>query len=292
MEMKKISVLFMIFILIFMAGCDIYTGKEENSKPVVAVTIVPQKTFIKAVAGDLVEVTDMIPAGNSPANYAPSPKEMRGLSQASIYFSIGVPAEQANILPKINDINKNIKVVDLADRVDQVYPDREFSPGERDPHIWLSPKRVKVMIDIIAQELSGIDPENSGIYEKNAERYKKQLDKMDDYIEETLSSLKHRAFIVYHPAFGYFADDYNMEMIAVEEDGKEATARRLQQIIDVAKEKQIKVIFYQAEIDSQQSETLAQEIGGRTQKIEPLAEDYLENLASMADTFKDVLQGE
>ncbi|MDD3841019.1 MAG: zinc ABC transporter substrate-binding protein, partial [Clostridia bacterium] len=181
---------------------------------------------------------------------------------------------------------------DLADRVAQVYPDREFSPGERDPHIWLSPKRVKVMIDIIAQELSGIDPENSGIYEKNAERYKKQLDKMDDYIEETLSSLKHRAFIVYHPAFGYFADDYNMEMIAVEEDGKEATARRLQQIIDVAKEKQIKVIFYQAEIDSQQSETLAQEIGGRTQKIEPLAEDYLENLASMADTFKDVLQGE
>ena len=97
-------------------------------------------------------------------------------------------------------------------------------------------------------------------------------------------------FIAYHPAFGYFADDYGLHMIALEEEGKEAAPQTFKEIVDLAKENDIKVIFYQAEVDSRQSEAFAEEIGGRTEQIAPLAPDYIENLEKMADTFAKVLK--
>jgi len=274
-----------------MMGCA--QSKQQaaiTDKVKVAVSIPPQKTFVKAVGGDLVEVVTMIPPGNSPGNYAPSPEELTKFSEAAVYFSIGVPADTANILPKAKEINSDLQVVRLDDEVAEKYPEREFSNGSKDPHIWLSPKRVKLMIEIITKQLSSLDPEHKAEYQQNAEEYIAQLEKVDHEIKETLSQVESRSFIVYHPAFGYFAEEYNLEMIAIEQGGKKATPQRMEKIINLAQEKNIKVIFHQAEIDSQQSESLAEEIDGRTVKLDPLATDYLANFRKMAETFKSTLQ--
>lgn len=106
--------------------------KEVNNKLTVAVSILPQETYVKAVAGDLVDVVTMIPPGASPANYQPKPNEMVKLSEASLYFAIDVPTEIANIIPNIDSINSNIKVIDLAEKVDQVYPARFFNEDDHD----------------------------------------------------------------------------------------------------------------------------------------------------------------
>ena len=124
--MKKTSLRIVVFVLLagLLVACQ--KSNSDQKKLQVAVSIVPQETFVKAVGGDLVDVVTLIPPGSSPANYQPTPKQMARLSESSIYFSIGVPAETANIMHKIEDFNEDIKIVELADIVDEQYSARFF----------------------------------------------------------------------------------------------------------------------------------------------------------------------
>lgn len=265
---------------------SVAVSEVKEGKPIISVSIVPEQTFAQAVCGDLAEVVTLIPPGSSPESYEPTPEEMVKFAKSSLYFSIGVPTEEANILPKAG----NVKIVSLQDEVASVYDDRTFESGERDPHIWLSPKRAKVMVEVIAREMSAIDEKNKDTYEKNAQAYIAQLDEVDGKIKDALEGVQNKKFIVYHPAFGYIADDYGLEMYALEEEGKEATPQHLQEIIDLAKAENIKVIFYQKEIDSSQSKAFAEELGGETIQISPLSADYINNLENMAKTMAEAMK--
>ncbi len=283
-SMKKLIAPLLILILLFATGC---TGENKennkNEKPIIAVSIPPEAAFARAVAGDLVEVITMIPPGYSPENYEPTPQEIASFSEAALYFTVGVPAESASILSNVSDATK---VVRLEEEVATKYADLAIDGG-RDPHIWLSPRRAKVMVSAIARELSALDPANAEAYKANAEAYNAEIDAADAEVRATLEKVECRDFLVFHPAFGYFADEYKLNMYALEEEGKEATVTHLTEMIDFAKEKEIKVIFYQEEIDSSQSKAFAEEIGGVTVMLSPLSEDYVENLKLMAKTFAD-----
>ena len=231
----------------------------------------------------------MVPPGGNPENYSPTPQQMMQFSDADIYFAIGVPAEEAN-LPQLISLSPTIKVVDLPSLVDRKYPPVTFPSGERDPHMWLSPQRVQEIVRLTAEQLTLLDPLHGDIYAVNSAAYMERLAQLDNDIRSTLADLPNRTIIVYHPAFGYFAADYDLTMIALEEEGKEAAAVDLQRVIDLARAQNIKVVFYQAEIDSKQSRTLAAEIGGQAEMIAPLDPDYIANLHKTALTFQRVLQ--
>jgi len=276
-------------LILFTAGCGGKDGPdtpESRDRLVVAVTIVPEKTFVKEVCGDLAEVVTMVPPGYSPENYEPAAPQMEKFYDAAVYFTIGVPAEEANILPAAKDV----RVVPLHEAASRVYDELEFEDGGRDPHVWLSPRRVMIMIDAIAETMCDIDPSNEQVYRENAAGYIRRLDELDKRIRSSLEGVRSRKIVVYHPAFGYFADDYGIEMLALEEEGKEVTAGRLQEVIDIAREENIKVVFYQEEMHSGQAEAIAEEIGGKTVKLSPLAEDYTGNLEEMASLLAEVLQ--
>ncbi|MFP4461361.1 MAG: metal ABC transporter solute-binding protein, Zn/Mn family [Thermotogota bacterium] len=255
----------------------------------VSVSIPPQKTFVEAVGKELVDVTVIIPPGYSPANYAPTARQIIDFSRSSVYFTIGVPAETSNILPKIAANAPNMKIIKLWEKVDSVYEPRYFSEENRDPHIWLSPKRVVVMIEAIRDYLSSTDPQNRDIYKANANEYIAKLDQLNSEIEQKLSEIEGKGFFCFHPSFGYFADDYSLIMHALEENGKEATPKKLAEMVELARKKHYKVIFFQAEIDSSQTKSFANEIGGKALKLDPLSEDYCENLKKMGQIFLDVL---
>lgn len=270
------------------AGCGPSGGETpatDGGKPVVAVTIAPVGSFARYVCGGLAEVIVLVPPGFSPETYEPSPRDIEAFSRADIYFTVGVPVEASGYLARAG----GMKVVPLAEKVAGVYPDLTFENGDRDPHIWLSPKRAKVMVETIAAEMSALDPENRETYMLNANSYLARLDALDGKIRQALAGVKNRKFIVFHPAFGYFADDYGLEMVALEQDGKEAAPGRLQEMVDFAKAQKIRVIFYQAEIDSSQSAAFAEEIGGKTAALEPLAENYIENLEHMAEVMAEAM---
>ncbi len=289
--MKKYRVLILALGLLLLASCSPADKGASNQAqatgeaPVVAVTIIPQQSFVEAVCGDTAKVITLVPPGNSPGNYEPSPMEMTAFNDAVVYFSIGVATEEANILPAAEGMN----IVPLHKEVAKVYPDRNFDGLGRDPHIWLSPKRVQVMITAIEEEMTRLYPANQALYQANAQAYIEELAQVDEAIKAALDGVSNKTFIAYHPAFGYLADDYGLEMIALEEEGKEARPQQLEKIIDQAKEKNIKVIFYQEEIDSSQSQAFAEEIGGQTIQLSPLAADYTNNLRKMADLMAQVM---
>lgn len=283
--MKKILLILFILVTSFsVISCnDINT---VNDKPIVAVSIAPQEAFVKAVAGDLVDVITLIPPGYSPANYEPSVKIMENLSNAEVYFTIGVPTESGNILPDIDEI----LVVHLEDEVSEVYPDRTFSDGGRDPHIWLSIKRVKIIIQVIADTMSSIDPANQAFYQTNASDYIDLLDQTDSQIQNEFKDFTMKTFIVFHPSYGYFADEYGINMVALEEDGKEATIQHMNEVIDLAESLQIHTVFYQIEIDSSQVNSFAEEINGESVSLNPLSSDYINNLLEMADLIGSAMR--
>ncbi len=280
-----IAIILIICFMLMLSGCS-KADDTIDEKLTVAVTILPQKTFAEAVCGDLAKIIVTVPPGYSPSNYQPSPMEIESLSDAKIYFTIGVPTESANILPNI----ENMKIVDLAAEVAAVYPDRQFDSGGRDPHIWLSPKRVIIMIETIAAEMGKIDEKNSGVYLSNAEQYIKKLNELEVSMEAMFADARNKTFLSNHPSYGYIAADYGLEMVSLEQDGKSATPLHLQQVIDLAKQKNIKIIFSQAEIDSKQPDAFAEEIGGEKVILEPLSKDYIHNLESIAAAIASAMK--
>ena len=283
---KALIILLTLCLVIQLAAC---TNTEKSGRLMIASGIIPVTSFITEVAGDLMDIVTLIPPGNSPANYQPSSGEMQALSDSVIYFTLQMPTEEANILPKVHDFNKNIEIVNLRNIVSETYPlrmiddhghDEEDSPDELsvDPHLWLSPKRSILMVRVIADALSEIDPVNKDTYEANASAYISEIESLDSEIKIRLGTFPNKAFMIYHGSYGYFAEDYGFEMISIEAAGKQATAAEIQEVIEHANEEGIKVIFYQDEFDDSQAQTIADEIGGSVQKASPLSADYLTSM--------------
>ena len=291
MKFKKtvVAVMILVLCLLTVTSCGTHENKKvtiDSSKKTVAVSIVPEKTFVKAVCGDLVNIVTMIPPGFSPENYEPTPQEIAVFEEADVYFTMGVPAEENSILPSVG---KETRVVHLEEAVAEKYPDLKLGTG-RDPHIWMSPKRVIVMIRTIVDEMVKLDAANKNTYLSNGENYIKQLEALDQELQTSLEKISDKKMLVFHPAFGYFAYDYGIMMVALEEEGKEATAEHIQEMIDLAKAEKIKAIFYQEEMSSAQAKSFAEEIGGKTVMLEPLAESYIENLKLMANTIVEAMK--
>ncbi|MFA5675532.1 MAG: zinc ABC transporter substrate-binding protein [Christensenellales bacterium] len=252
-----------------------------------AVGIAPQAAFVEKVAGDLARVITVVPPGNNPETFSPSSAQMKALSDADVYFTLNLPAEQANILPKLYDFNANILLVDLQAETALVYPMLHSAHGQKDGeatdfHTWLSPKRAIVMVQTIADTLSGLDEANSETYQANAAGYIKELTALNAELKNKFAAYESKAFIIYHAAYAYFADDYGLEMIAIEIEGKKASAADMRAVIELARERGIKTIFYQREFDANQASTIAQEIGGVAAEAAPLSKDYIDSLRDFA----------
>ena len=322
--MKKIIIIMMALVFVFsFASCKNDANEantQDDGKLTVAVGIVPEATFVEKVAGDLVDVVTLIPPGNSPANYQPTAVEMQALSDAAVYFSMQVPTEEANILPKVADFNGDMEIVMLRDVVGEQYPvrmmaahdhgeeDADHEDGEHaddehadedhehedegtaDPHIWLSPRRVIIMVETIADKLAELDPENAQVYSENAQEYINELNALDTEIAESIDSMENKTFLIYHGSYGYFSDDYGLTMVSLESEGKPVTAEKMQEVIDQAKQEGIKTVFYQVEFSDVQANTVAEEIGGNVTKAEPLSAEYIQGLKDFANALAN--QGE
>ena len=278
---KSLIIITLLIFVLSLTGCK--QNNKSPQKPAVAVSIAPQATFLEKICGDTVSSVTMIPAGASAENYELTPKEITAFAGADIYFTIGIPAEENGILP---NIPKTTKIVDLAEKVDTVYPCLTVG-DERDPHIWLSPKRAIVMVKAMKEELSSLLPENSAFYSQNAKNYIEELEALDRQIKATLKESANKSFFIFHPAYGYFADDYSLNMIALEEHGHEATAKELATLTDKALSLKIKTVFCQEEAAIKQAQTFAKEIGARVEILKPLSPDYINELQKTATLMKE-----
>lgn len=256
------------------------------------VSILPQKYFVERIGGDRVNVEVMVKPGESPATFNPNPKKMSRLSQAKLYFSIGVPFETVWI-DRIQSIHPDLQFVPLHDKVHSHSEDEHndhHAHGSRDPHIWTSPAKVKVMAHKIKNTLAHIQPEHEKYFEENLQAFTNDLNALDKDIRTILARSDNHRFMVFHPAWSYFAEDYGLEQVSIEEGGKEPGARSLQHIIEKGKRLKIKVIFVQKQFSLSIAETIAKMIGATVREMDPLAEDYLENMRRTATAISGALQ--
>ncbi len=275
----------------------LYFPDKGWTEPIpVFVSILPQKYFVERIGGEQVKVEVMVNPGESPATFNPNPKKMSLLSQAKLYFSIGVPFETIWI-DRIQSIHSNLQFVPLHDEAhdksgtDQGHghPSRH-SHGSSDPHIWTSPAKVKLMAKKIKETLVRTEPQKEKYFEANLRAFHNDLDALDRDIREILARSDNHRFLVFHPAWSYFAEDYGLEQISIEDGGKEPGARTLQKIIEKGKKLGIKVIFVQKQFSLSIAKKIAKMIGATVREMDPLAEDYLENMRLTATAISGALQ--
>lgn len=265
-----------------------------GTKLAVFVSIDPQVYFVQEIAGDLVSVHALVPPGVEPESYDPTPRQMAMLSQAQLYFAIGLPFETV-LVPKIESSMKNITVVKTQAGV----PLRTFSqhlagsavpPGGTDPHIWLAPELVKTQGKTIEEALAAADPAHAAEYVAGLKRLDGQMNALHRQIAGTLAGLSGRSFLVFHPAFGYFADEFGLKQISIESEGKAPGPKQLAGLIAEAKRLQVKMVFVEPQFDQSRAKVIADSIGARVVTIDPLAEDYVANLESVARQIKAALE--
>ncbi len=292
------------FILILMPALG-------NSEPLrVFVSVLPQKTFVEKVGANRVEVHTMVRPGHNPHTYDPTPQQISALSKAALYLRVGVPFENA-WMERIRSANPDMRVLDNRTGIDmrsithrkrehdedddghqpdKTPDDNRQAESERDPHVWTSPPLVKQMTRSIRDALIDLDPPNRLIYARNYGDFAADLDTLDRDIRLLLKDISNRKFMVFHPAWGYFAATYGLTQVPIENEGKEPGARALTALIRQAKREQVKVIFVQPQFDKRSAKQVAHAIGGRVVPIDPLASNYAANMRNVARMIAEAVQ--
>ena len=276
-------------LLVLPASCTKEIGTV--GKIGVVVTILPQAEFVQSIGGEKVDVVVMVPPGASPHTYEPTPSQITALSVAVMYAKVGSGIDFELVwMDKLVSINKDMLVTDCSQNVEMRDNAGENEHGILDPHIWMSPLRAGMMVQNICNGLIQIDPGNKAYYEQNRDAYLKKLAQLDNDIRAGLTGVRSRTIMVYHPAFGYLAEDYNINVLSVEEEGKEPTSAGLARLIEQAEEHNIKVIFTSPQFNPQSARVIADAIGGKLVFVDILARDYIMNMRMLLGEMVEALE--
>ena len=268
-------------------------------------SVLPIKTFVEKVGGEHVEVRAMVRPGFNPHTYDPTPQQISALAKTALYVRTGVPFEKSWMV-RIHSANPKMQVLDARTGItlremkahghdehghESEHQDHEDEDKhDQDPHVWTSPMLVKHMLGNIRDKLSELDPAHAADYARNHDIFLAELEVLDNEIDALLEPLSNRKFMVFHPAWGYFADRYHLTQVPIEYQGKEAGARRIAELIEHAKHEQIRVIFVQPQFDRRSARQVAEAINGRVIAVDPLAANYVDNLRRVGQEFAQVLK--
>jgi len=257
---------------------------DENTPITIAATIPPLRQFVEAVGGERVSVMVMVPPGASPHTHEPTPGQLRSLADTDVYVEVGSGIEFETVwMDRMLAMNQNMGVIDTSEGITLISSGGNGGDSGTDPHIWTSPANAEQMVRIIEKELSRLYPAYADEFSKGADDYIARLETLDAEIRTSLGDGDARPVMVYHPAWAYFATEYNIPLIVIEEDGKEPSPAHLQAMIDRARVEGITTIIASPEQTSRSAEVIARETGSRIIYISSLEEDYLSTMDRMAE---------
>ncbi len=289
------------FLLLFLLHCAC-TPSQEKGKLQVVTSITPLAYFAERIGGDAVSVSVMVPPGGNPHSYEPTPKQMAALGDASLFVKAGSGVEfELDWMPRFLSLNPGMRVCDASEGVRLMpmpqngdaheHHDQEAHHHEgNDPHYWMSPLNGVIMASTIRNALVLADPSHKVAYEANTVKLVSELQQLHREIEGRLAPVKNRRFLVFHPAWGYYASAFGLEQIAAEEEGKTLTPRQLGQVIEKARSSGIRVIFVSPQFSTVQAEAIARDIGGVVGTVDPLSRDYQQNLRNATGAFIEAMQ--
>ena len=296
-QLKDMRTLLLLGSCLLLAACTGRASKSNNGdgeKPVITVTLEPQRYFTEAIAGDKFKVISMVPKGSSPETYDPVPQQLVSLGDSKAYFRIGYIGFEQAWMERLMNNTPHIQVFDTSKGIDLILNngdhDHGHGHGPRDghthavePHVWNSTANALIIAGNTYKALSQLDKANDTYYMARYDSLCQRIQHTDSLIRQQLSTPEAaKAFMIYHPALSYFARDYGLHQISIEEGGKEPSPALLKELIDLCQTEDVRVIFVQPEFDKRNAETIAQQTGTKVVPINPLSYDWEEEMLNVA----------
>lgn len=304
--MKQTSIIITFLSILLLTAC--VTKPTEGN--IVTVTIEPQRYFAEKIAGDKFKINCVVPAGQSPETYDPTPQQMIQVGKSIAYLRIGPIGFEQAWMDKIRENNPKLEIFDTSEGMklltdteedahahDHADHDHDAHAAEDahhhhhhggvDPHIWSSIAGAKVVAWNTLNAFIALDPDNTEYFWKNYNELVDEIDKTETEIKQLLDPLTDRTFIIYHPALTYFADEFNLIQLCIEMDGKEPSPAQLKMLVETARENNARVVFIQQEFDQKNAELIAKETGCKLTVINPLAYDWSKEMIHIAKALAD-----
>ncbi len=272
---KHVYILLMAYtLLIIGCGTDAKTNTKQESQPIITVSIEPLRYMTEQIVGDKFQVVTFVPEGKNPESYDPSPKQMMKLSQSPLFLMIGELGFERMWSHKISEMLPDIKIANISP-----------VKGNADPHVWTSPKNMRQIAQNIFQVVCTLDSTNIALYSENLGKINEDMDQLDEEIRHFTDSIRQRTFLIYHPSLTYFAHEYGLTQLNIENEGKEPSVKQLAALIEKCKEHQVATVFVQKEFDVQRSQLIANEINAKVVVIDPLSYDWRGEMLKIAKTL-------
>jgi len=258
----------------------------------VAVSIPPLGCVVERLGGERVEVVVLVGPGDSPASYDPTARQVAALSRCTVLFTTGV-AMETSLLPRLKGIAPKLEIVDTTKGLSMIasegHDHGDHRHEEIDPHVWLSPRRLRIQAATIASALQRLDPEGAERYASAAFEFDAELAALDVEIAAILAPVAGRELLAFHPAFGYLADDYGLIQSAVESGGMAPGPKGLATVLERARSRGVTAVFVQPQFSISSARAVAAELGVGLIMLDPLDHDCVENLRAMALTIAEAL---
>lgn len=287
----RLSFLKISFIALLIAAATFSCEQtpEEPQLPKVIVSLAPYKFVVEEIASDTVKVVTMVPTGADPHSYEPTTKKVLEAAKASLWLQIGEAFEE-RATPALLAHNAKMRIIDMREGVNLIHEGHNHHNHCShhhctDPHIWLSPRLMEQQSRIIKEALSALFPEHRALYEKNGQRLRKRLESLDREIATLTKGMKQRTLLVSHPAFAYFCRDYGLRQLSIEFEGKAPTPQHITHLLRHLRQSPPPFIYIQKQHRSKGTELIAKELGAELVEVDPLAENYIENLRAITHLF-------
>jgi zinc transport system substrate-binding protein len=249
-------------------AAPLMTNCAAAETPLVVVSIPPQAYFVRRIAGETTAVRVLIPPGTNFHTFEPTVDQFESVANAAVYFQIGHPQLRFEKLWKEKALAENpaLLVVDTG----------EGMTGD-DPHWWVGPHLVRLMAAKIRDGLKRVAPTDALRFDKGFDEFSSEITQLEGDLQQTAARGR-KQFFVFHPAWGYLAAELGLEQVAIERDGKEADVNTIGDIIVKARAAKAKYIFVEPAFSEDSAQIIAEEVGAKIDKLDPMAEDWSNNL--------------
>lgn len=279
--MQKYNILLFLTILSVAVSCR-DNMRQAPDRRVITVTIEPLRYFAERIAGDRFDVETMVPQGGNPETYEPSARQMMNLSHSVLYVKVGSIGFERTWMKKLEQNAPHAIIVDSSDGISMMKTEN----GIPDPHTWMSTANSLIIAENIYRALVKIDKKDSIYFKKNLENLIDSINHVDSEIRHLVRNAKTRSFLIYHPILTYYARDFGLTQIPLEEESREPSARQMHNIISRAKNERVKVFFVQKEFANRNINAVTESIGADTAEIDPLGYDWQNEMIKVARCLK------
>jgi zinc transport system substrate-binding protein len=292
--------IFSLLIFSVFSGCGGKTVSQRTDLPVLALSILPQTYFAERIAGNHIRTVCMVGPGQNPHSYEPTPRQMGELAAAGAWVLSGSEFE-IGLRPKVEALFADLAIIDGTEGVrfrtleahdDDDDNEKHEEEGGIDRHTWLGEEPAKIMAEKIRDACVAMDGDRASVYHANCAALIADIETEFSRLRTELAPLRDRTVFVYHPAFGYFLDEFGMRQEAVETGGKEPTPRELTGLIEKARNEGAAAIFVQAQFPVRTAQTVAAAAGAAVIALDPLAAEWLSNIRVMGNALKTALTAE